>query len=176
VKGLVFVVALLAAADAAAYTVEGGDVLVRPVVGAGVNVLRLEAATRETPPGGMVAGLDFDWSFDGAWAFTARVAPTLSPGFVDGMLGAGVKYRVVQLDAPFIPYASLMAIGALGAPFGAGDVHVNGGGRAGFGADYFVMRDLAVGVEVGGEITGLFTPLLAPEATSEILLGVTWRL
>lgn len=174
-KSLV-VAALLASSSAAAYTVEGGDVLVRPVVGVGINILRLEAATRATPVGGMLVGVDLDWSFDGPWALTARVAPTLTPGFVDGMLGAGAKYRIVQLGAPFIPYASLMAVGAVGVPLSAGDVHVNAGGRVGFGADYFVMRDLAVGLEVGGEITGLFTPLLAPEATSEFLLGVTWRL
>lgn len=169
-------VAALWSTTAAAYTVEGGDMLLRPIVGAGVNVLRVEAATRETPPAGMVTGLDFDWSFDGPWNFTARVAPTLSPGYVDGMLGAGAKYRVVQLEAPFIPYASAMAIGALGGPLGTGDLHVNAGVRLGLGADYFVMRDLAVGLEVGGELTHLFTPIMFPEATSELLLGVTWRI
>ncbi len=173
---VVVVVVALAAAPAHAYTVQGGDMLLRPIVGAGVNVLRLEAATRETPPGGMVTGLEFDWSFDGPLCFTSRFAPTLTPGFVDLMLGAGAKYRVVQLDAPFIPYTSAMATFAFGAPLGAGDTHWNGGLRLALGADYFVMRDLAVGLEVGGEVSTLFAPVLVPEATSEVLLGVTWRL
>lgn len=165
----------LAALPAAAYTVEPGDLLVRPVAGASVNVLRFPAATRATPQGGMVIGVDVDWVFDGPWAFTAAFRPALSPNYVDGNIGVGAKYRAVQLNAPFLPYASLMATTALGGPLGAGAVHWNAGARLAGGVDYFVMRNLAVGLELGAEVSGLFVPVVQPEASTEILAGVSWR-
>ena len=162
--------------SAAAYTVEPGDVLVRPVVGASVNVMRLPAATRATPQGGMVLGIDVDWSWDGALSLTGAFRPVLSPNYLDGNLGVGAKYRLVQLNAPFLPYGSLMATTALGGPLGAGDIHVNAGLRLAGGVDYFVMRNLAVGLEMAAELSQLFTPIGRPEASTEILAGVTWRL
>lgn len=165
----------LAAAPAGAYTVEPGDLLIRPVAGASVNVLRFPAATRSTPQGGMVIGVDLDYVFDGPLAFTAALRPALSPNYVDGNLGLGAKYRAVQLGAPFLPYASLMLTTALGGPLGAGAVHWNLGGRFAGGVDYFVMRNLAVGLELGAEVSGLFVPVVQPEASTEILAGVSWR-
>lgn len=166
----------LGAAPARAYSVAPGDILVRPVVGASVNVLRFSAATRATPQGGMVLGVDVDYVFDGPLAFVGAFRPTLSPSFLDANLGLGAKYRVVQLGAPFIPYASAMATTALGGPLGHGDVHFNVGLRGAGGIDYFVMRNLAVGLEMSAEVSHLFNPGPALEASTEILAGVTWRL
>ncbi len=163
------------AAPASAYTVAAGDLLVKPVAGAAVNVVRFPAATRATPQGGMVLGVDVDYSFDGPLNFTAAFRPVISPNYVSGDLGAGVKYRVVQLGAPFIPYASLLVTTALGGPLGAGDVHYNLGGRLAGGVDYFVMRNFAVGLEMNASVTALFVPVVQPEATTEILAGVSWR-
>jgi hypothetical protein len=158
-----------------AYTIKAGDMTIRPVVGASVNVLRLEVATRETSPGGLVMGFDFDYSFDGPWNVTATFRPSLWPGYVDAQAGAGVKYRVVQLEAPFIPYASAMVMGAVGGPLRYGAPHVNLGVRTAAGVDYFVMRNLAVGLEAAVEGSGLFWPLIWPEASAEVVAGVTWR-
>jgi hypothetical protein len=166
---------LFGAGPAAAYTVEPGDLLIRPVAGATVNVLRFPAATRATPQGGMVLGVDVDYVFDGPLAFTAAFRPALSPNYIDGNLGVGVKYRAVQLGAPFIPYASGMLTTAVGGPLGAGALHVNAGARVAGGVDYFVMRNLAVGLELAVEGSGLFVPVVQPEASAEILAGVSWR-
>ncbi len=165
----------LAASDAGAYTVTAGDVLIRGVTGASVNVARLEVATKATPPAGLLLGADIDWSFDGPWAATASVRPVFAPGFVDVGIGVGARYRFLQLEAPFIPWASATLTTAVGGPLGYGDVHFNLGARVGGGIDYFVMRDLAVGVEIGTEVSALLTPLPAPEWTTEALVGVTWR-
>lgn len=174
---LVVVAALTAVATpAAAYTVKPGDLLIRPVAGAAVNAMRFAAATRATPQGGMVLGVDLDWSFDGALAFTGVLRPVVSPGFLDVNLGLGAKYRLVQLGAPFIPYGSAMVTSALGGPFGHGDLHWNEGLKVAGGVDYFVMRDLAVGLEVAVEGSGLFHPVFTPEVSTEILAGVTFRL
>jgi len=161
--------------EASAYTVGTGDMLIRPVAGASVNVLRFSAASRATPQGGMVLGVDFDYVFDDALAFTGAFRPVFSPNYVDGNVGAGIKYRVVQLGAPFIPYGSAMLTTALGGPFGAGDLHWNAGVRVAGGVDYWVMRNLAVGLEMAAEVSALFVPVATAEASTEILAGVTWR-
>jgi hypothetical protein len=164
------------AGPAQAYTVKGGDVLVKGITGASVNVARLDVATKATPPAGLALGADIDWSFDGAWSLAVSLRPVLSPGFVDGSVGVGARYRMLQLDAPFIPFAVAQVTTAVGGPLGYGDVHVNVGARLGAGVDYWVMRDLAVGVEIGTEGSALLTPLLAPEWSTDALIGITWRL
>lgn len=176
IAAVALLLAVLVAHPAEAYTVRPGDLLLRPVAGASVNVVRFPAATRATPQGGMLLGVDLDWSFDGALAFTGALRPVLSPGYVDVNLGLGAKYRLVQLGAPFIPYGSAMLTSALGGPIGHGDLHWNEGLRVAGGVDYFVMRDLAVGVEMAAEGSGLLTPALTPEVSAELLLGVSFRL
>ena len=172
----VVVVVAFCAGSADAYTVAPGDMLVRAVTGASVNVARLDVATKATPPAGLVLGVDLDWSIDGPLAFAASLHPVLSPGFVDANLGLGVKYRALQLEAPFIPFLIAQVTTAVGGPLGYGDLHFNIGGRVGAGVEYFVMRDLAVGVEIGTELSALLTPLNAAEWSAEALVGVTWRL
>ena len=152
-----------------------GDFFVRPVIGARVNVLRLDVATRETPPAGMILGVDLDYAVLPEWAVAATLRPTLSPSFLDTQLGLGAKYRLLATQAPLIPYASLLATFAVGVPLVRGDPHVNLGARLAIGADYFVLRDVAVGVEVASGASWLATPLGAFEASAEALLGLTWR-
>lgn len=166
---------LASAGEARAYTVQGGDLLIRPVVGASVNVLRLDVATRATPPAGLLVGIDADYAITGEWNVAATLRPVLAPGFVDTQLGVGAKYRLLATEAPLIPYASLLGTFALGAPLKYGDAHLNVGARLALGADYFVMRDLAVGAEVSFEPSFLAVPLAALEVTAEALVGLTYR-
>ncbi len=177
-RSIVVTLALIfaCAQSASAYTVRPGDMLIRGVTGASVNVARLNVATKATPPAGLVLGADFDYSIDGDWSFAASLRPVFSPGFVDANLGLGAKYRALFLEAPFIPFATAQLTTAIGGPLGYGDVHSNFGARVGGGVDYFVMRDLAVGLEIGTEVSLLATPLLAAEWTTDVILGVTWRL
>jgi hypothetical protein len=164
------------ASSAGAYTVRGGDVVVKAVTGASVNVARLDVATKATPPAGLLLGADVDWSFDGAWSAVASLRPVFSPGFLDGNVGVGARYRVLSLDAPFIPFAVAQVTTALGGPVGFGDLHVNVGARLGGGVDYWVMRDLAVGVEISTECSALLVPLPHAEWTTDAAVGLTWRL
>lgn len=172
---LCVVVVAFGSAAAHAYTVGPGEILVRPVAGASVNVLRYAAATRATPQGGMILGVDADVVVDGPLAMTVAFRPVLSSDYVDLNLGVGAKYRLVQLGAPFIPYGAVMATAAVGGPLGAGALHINAGARVGGGMDYFVTRNLAVGLELGLEISALLLPTLRPEATADVLAGVSWR-
>lgn len=177
-KGLAISAHLMLMAHASAsqaYSVDAGDIILKPTVGAAVNVLRLDVATRESPLGAMVMGLDADYSLTGDWNVTGMLRPGFSPSFVDTTLGLGVKYRLVQLEAPYIPYASAMLIGSVGGPLRFGAPHVNAGMRMAVGMDYFVMRNLAVGLEAAGDTSILAWPLLWVEASTEVLLGVSWR-
>lgn len=158
-----------------AYSVRSGDLLIRPVVGPSVNFLRLSVATKKTPPAGLLFGVDLDYHVLREVAVTGSLRPTFSPGFFDGNLSLGAKYRLVQLEAPFIPYASAALAFAFGFPLGYGDAHGNLGLRLAGGVDYFVMRDLAIGVEVGIEPSYLFAPLPFPEISVDALFGVTFR-
>ena len=157
------------------YSVDGGDIVLKPVVGAHVNVLRLDVATRESPQGAMVMGVDADYSFTGDWNVTGTIRPGFSPDFVDGTIGVGVKYRLVQLEAPYIPYASAMLIGAAGGPLRFGAPHLNAGLRTAVGMDYFVMRNLAIGIEAAADSSVLAWPLWWIEASTEVLMGISWR-
>ncbi len=168
---------LLGAAPAAhAYSVDGGNVIVRPVLGVSINALRLEAATRKSAPGGLLTGLDLDFSINGPLNLSAFVRPVVFVGFVDVQVGLGGKYRVTGLGTPFVPYASAMVTAA-----GATQLrwvtmpHANVGARAALGVDYFVMKDLAVGAEAATEASALLYPMLYPEVTVEALVGVSYR-
>lgn len=162
-------------ADAGAYTVAAGDFSLRPVSGASLNFLRLDVATRETPPLGLMVGLDLDYAILPELAVAATFRPVFGDAFVDAQAGFGAKYRLVQTEAPLIPYASLLAVAALGAPLRYGEAHWNVGGRVALGADYFIVRDVTLGIELGTEASWLVRPIGALELTAELLLGVGWR-
>lgn len=174
-SALVLALGLFAAGSAGAYTVRSGDFLLRPVVGASVNVFRLDVATRATPPAGLLVGLEADYAITGEWNVSASLREVLAPGFLDTQLGVGAKYRLLATEAPLIPYASLLATFAFGAPLQYGDAHLNVGARLALGADYFVLRDLAIGAEVSLEPSFLAAPLPALEVTAEALAGLSYR-
>lgn len=167
---------VLAAQPAAAYSVDTGDWVLRPVAGASVNVLRLDVATRETPTAGMITGVDLDYGLQGPWSLSAGLRPVLASGFLDFGTRLGAKYRWIQLDAPLLPYLGADATLATGFPLGYGDVHFNTGVRLAVGADYFVTRHLAVSFELGTELSWLWAPIGTAELSQEALLGLSWRL
>jgi hypothetical protein len=170
---LVATVAL--AGQAQAYSINPGDLLIKGVVGPSINVLRLDVATKAAPPAGLMVGVDIDYALDGNWSLAGSLRPTLSPGFIDGSVGFGARYRLLQLDAPFIPWALGQLTAGIGGPVGYGDLHTAAGLRLGCGVDYFVLRDLALGVEVSTEPQVLFLPLTQLQWSAEALLAVTWR-
>lgn len=175
VLGLAAAVIALGACDAGAYTVRPTDVLVRLSSGASVNAVRYDAATRATPGAGLALTADVDFALDGPLALTGRVAPVFAPDFVDIGLGLGVRYRGTALNAPFIPWGGATVTAAFGVPTARGATHVNLGLRPAAGVDYFIMRDLYVGLEMAIEGSVLTTPDLAFETTAEALLGVGYR-
>jgi len=161
--------------DASAYSYDGGDFTLKVNAGAGVNFVHLDVATKRTPPAGMQLSLDADYAIQAPLHVVASLRPSYSGNFIDTGIGAGIAYRVVQLKAPFVPYVSGMVTTAVGVPFTHGDWHLNIGARVAAGVEYFVMRHLLVSLEVANEGSLLAFPLLYPEVTAEVLLGVGWR-
>lgn len=163
--------------DALAYEFEPGDWFLRPIVGARINVIRFDTATRETPGAGMVIGAQGDYMVDISWGVSGELRSVFSPGFVSLGLSGGIKYRFLQTEAPFIPYVATYLTTGFLFPTQTGSFHFNLGLRPCGGLDYFIMRDLAVGLEVGFEPSVMF---MSSETKFELgidtLLGVTWRL
>lgn len=172
-------VALIGIFSFASYGYEfyAGDVVFKPVAGATINVLRYDKVTRETPKGGMTLGLDVDYLFSDAWAVTAGIRPVFSSGFIELGILAGAKYRLTQTDAPFIPYASLSFVTATLFPVPKGAKHVNIGLRPAVGIDYFVLRNLTVGLELAVEPSVMLTSGATDiEMSIDALFGVAWRM
>lgn len=165
----------LFASESSAYTFNGGDFSLKANAGAGVNLLRSDVATKRTPEAGMLFTLDADYALTGEFHLVGSLRPQASSNFLDSGIGLGVAYRAVRLNAPFVPYVSAMMTSALGLPFSHGDVHFNLGTRFAAGVDYFIMRQFYVGIEIAGEGSLMAFPLLMPEMTTEMLLGVGWR-
>jgi hypothetical protein len=172
-------VLLLAASSARAYELRPGDVTARAVVGPGINVSRVDIATKATPPFVINIGVDVDYLILPTWSVTASLRPGFTAGFTSGYLdanvGIGASYRANQLNAPLVPYAMAQAVFAAGFPTAYGDVHTNAGLRVGGGLDYFVLRNFLVGVQIASDVTHMFTPLHTFEWTVDASLTTSWR-
>ena len=158
-----------------AYTVQTGDQMVRTTMGLSSNFMRYEVVTKETPANAFLTGLGYEYALDGPWNVVGQIAPGFADGFIDLRLGGGAKYRLIQLEMPLIPYAEAQLISAFGIPTRYQELHFNLGMRAGLGFDYFIMRQLSVGLGLAWEFSGLFSPELAPEMSAEGLLSVGWK-
>lgn len=164
------------ATSAHAYSVDAGDLILRPVFGPSINVARIGVATKESPPAGMLVGADVDFALDSHWSVTGLVHPVFSPDFLDLGFGGGGKFRLAGFVPPIIPYVSATTTLAIGIPFRPAEPHVNVGVRAAVGAEYFLLRRLAIGLEAALEGSVAFAPVVQPEMSSEVLIGLTWRL
>jgi hypothetical protein len=161
-----------------AYEINPGDWLLKGVVGPSINLIHEDTATRATPGAGATLGLELDYMFDNSWSVSGAIRPMLAPGFIDLGFGIGAKYRWTQLDMPFIAFASVSITPAILIPVNnPGTAHFNLGLRPTAGCDYFVMRDLSVGVELAVEPSILFGSSYHRriELTVEMLVGATWR-
>jgi hypothetical protein len=170
-----FVVALAGAGPTAAYTIQTGDQMLKTSLGVSNNFMRYEVVTKDTPANLFVTGINYEYALDGPWNAVGHFMPGFADGFIDFRLGAGAKYRLIQLDMPLIPYAEAQLTSALGVPTRYQEQHFNLGMRTALGVDYFVMRQFAVGIELGWELSGLFSPEIAPEMSAEGLFCLGWK-
>ena len=166
---------LLLALPAGAYTLKTGDQMLRAFMGGSTNFMRYEVVTKDTPSGAFLTGLNYEYALDGPLNVVGSFAPGFADGFIDARVGGGGKYRFTELEMPLVPYGEAQVIMALGIPTRYQQEHINLGLRTALGVDYFVMRQLAVGLELGWEVTGLLTPELAAEMSAEGLFFLGWK-
>jgi len=178
-KSVIFTVAaLLFSSVSYAYELNPEDWLLHIGVGPSVNLVREEATSKKSPGAGLLFSADLEYMLDDSWSALAGVRPMLTPGFVDMGFSVGAKYRWTKEVLPFIPFASVSVTPAILLPLSSpGTTHFNVGLRPTVGCDYFVMRNLAVGVELALEpslilISGADSWF---EFTVDFLFGATWK-
>ena len=166
------------AANALAYEFSTGKVFIRGVVGPTVNVVRFDDdANKATPGAGLVIGVETEYVINNPWSVIGGVRPSFTPGYVDLGFGIGAKYRWSDLEVPLIVSASGELTPAVLIPTSTGSSHFNLGVRMSAGVDYFLMSDLAVGLQVAVEPSLLWNaPIRSLEASIEFLAGMMYRI
>lgn len=159
---------------ASAYEYHAQDVLLRFVTGPNVNFVREEATT---PGTGFLIGIEGEYMLDSTWGAFGAFKPVFYPDYMELSLDVGVHYRFVDAQTPFAFNMGVSLVPSVLFSSVTGVTHWNLGLRPELGFDYYVMRELAIGFEVG------LTPSLLLnsdvrrfEAAVDVLLGVLWRI
>ncbi|MEM7402693.1 MAG: hypothetical protein AAF310_01560 [Myxococcota bacterium] len=170
-------ICLLFAQPLRAYDVAAGDWFLRPVAGWGINAIRVQDVGSESPSSSMILGLDAEYAPHRSWGVIAGLRPAFAAGAMEIATLGGGKYRF-QLQVPFVPYVSTAAVLSFLIPFESGrSAHTNLGVQPAVGFDYFVLHDLAVGLDVAVRPSVAFAGGKSHfEMAVQLLLGITWRL
>jgi hypothetical protein len=164
----------LLALPVSAYEYKPGEWLLRGVLGKAVYF----AQDLMTNVGdNILTGVEFEYMLSPKFSITGAARPLFAVGSVSLGFGAGAKYRFVNKEVPLIPFVSLALTPSVYIPTNSGRPHFNCGFRPTAGFEYFVARDLSLGIEaalnpnfvMGGGASGM-------EASFEVLAGATWRL
>ncbi|MES2503522.1 MAG: hypothetical protein V4534_01460 [Myxococcota bacterium] len=172
-----FLILGLLATQLSAYEYQPGEWLMRGVLGNSIYFIQ-DSSTGIGD--NIVAGIEVETMLDRNWSVGGAFKPTFANNRLALGLGASAKYRFVNKDNPLIPFVSLGLAPSLMIPtIGDGArVHFNLGIRPTAGFEYFVTRDLALGLETAMTPSFLFgkgtTNVM--EASIEVLVGATWRL
>jgi len=166
---------ILAAMPASAYEVSEGDIVLRALVGARVQALRLETVTKETPKGAMLLGGEFDLVLSGPFAFSSSITLGVSSDFLSTEVGAGLRYRLLAFDAPLVPFVGGRGVLNIGVPLDPGVSHYGIGLRPDLGVEYFFTRTLALSLATSVTVSYLIVPDGVIEVHPETSLGLSWR-
>jgi len=131
-----------------AYDFRPGNIFLRPFAGAEINVLRYQGPGTATPGAGLLLGFGMDYVVDFDWGASGDIHANISPDYFDLSLSFGGKYWFTQTRLPFVPYAAVYLPVSVLIPTYAKS-HWNIGLRPALGIQYFVMRNFAIGLEVG---------------------------
>ena len=175
---LIVIFCLLGASSVGAYDFTAGDFLLRGFGGGSINVIHEDGKSERTPGAGGIFSLDLEYMLTEAWSVSGSIRPMFAPLFVDLGFAAGVKYRFTNNSVPFIPYIGAALNPAALIPINVGRGHFNLGLRALGGCDYFLMRDLAFGIELALEPSYVISGAKYRkfELTVDVLVGLTWRI
>ncbi len=162
-----------------AYQLQATEWLVKPTMGGRINVVTAERNTPQASPGGgFLIGADLEYMVDKSTSAILEFHPFFASGFIEVGFGVGAKYRFDGNDIPLIPYgAATVTFGWLLPTMAGPSTHFNMGLRPAIGLDYFVTRDMAIGLEFGCQPTlVLISGTASFDLSLDVLLGMTWRL
>lgn len=167
----------LLALPLSAYEYKPGEWLLRGVLGRAVYFA--QDLTTPVILDNILAGLEVEYMLGSKLSVTGALRPLFANNSVSLGFGAGAKYRFVNKEVPLIPFVSLALTPSVYIPtISYAKSHFNLGLRPTAGFEYFVARDLCLGIEaamnpsfvMGGGTTNTM------EASFEVLAGATWRL
>ncbi|MEI6805213.1 MAG: hypothetical protein WCK49_01735 [Myxococcaceae bacterium] len=159
----------LLALPLSAYEYKSGEWLLRAVLGKAVYFVQ---ADKTVIGDNILTGVELEYMLDPKFSLTGAVRPLFAVGSVNLGFGAGAKYRFVNKEVPLIPFVSLALTPSVYIPtVGEGSSYFNLGIRPTAGFEYFVARDLSLGIEVA-----LNPNFIKRDTSFEVLAGATWRL
>ncbi len=174
-KKIVALLSLLSL-SASAYEYKAGQWLLKGLMGKSVYFAQ-DPMTNVSDA--ILTGFEFDYVLRPQWSVGAGIRPLFGTNVVVLGFTAHGKYRFVNKDMPLVPYLSFAIAPSFMIPTRSNfNSHFNLGFRPAVGFEYFVARDLALGLEAGMTPSFLFGKGTSNtmEATFEVLAGVTWRL
>ncbi len=166
----------LLALPVSAYQYKPGEWLLRGILGKSVVFVQDPMTQIDT---NILTGLEVEYMVGPKLSVTGAVRPLFAVRSVSLGFGAGAKYRFVNKEVPLISFVSLQLTPSAYIPTTTGvKSHFNLGLRPTAGFEYFVARDLVLGIEaalnpsfvMGGGTTNNM------EASFEVLASATWRL
>lgn len=166
----------LLALPLSAYEYKPGEWLLRGVLGKAVYFAQDPATKIDN---NILAGVEVEYMLGSKLSLTGALRPLFANNSVSLGFGAGAKYRFVNREVPLIPFVSLQLTPSVYIPtVSYAKSHFNLGLRPTAGFEYFVARDLCLGIEaamnpsfvMGGGTSNTM------EASFEVLAGATWRL
>ncbi|MBL4819170.1 MAG: outer membrane beta-barrel protein [Deltaproteobacteria bacterium] len=175
-RKLALILSLLGA-QASAYHFKAGEVWMRGLLGQVVYFAQDSSTQINT--GAIEMSLEADYMFDSNWSVGGTFRPLFAPQRVVLGFGAHAKYRMVKKELPVVPYASFGVIPSfMIATNPGGKGHFNLGLRPAAGLEYFITRNLALGLEAGITPSFIFGSGTrnTMEATFDILFGATWKI
>lgn len=146
----------------------------RAIVGNSVYFVK---DSRTLMTNGILSGVEVEYMLDSNFSVTSAFRPLFATNSLEIGFGFGAKYRFVGKKSRLVPFVGFGLTPSVFMPTTASSKpHFNLGLRPTAGFEYFVARNLALGIEaalnpsfvMGGGTKNTM------EATVEVLLGVTF--
>lgn len=174
----IIVLLCLLALPGFAYEYKANEWLIRGVLGGAVYFVQ-DNSTR-LGAGSILTGVEAEYLLSPRFSVTGAFRPLFATNSMSLGFGAGVKYRFADKDVPIVPFVSVALTPSVFIPTSTSGPksHFNLGLRPTAGFEYFVARDLALGIEAAlnpSFVMGSGTSRTM-EASFEVLAGATWRL
>lgn len=146
-KIIFFFFFILKVNTAFSYKIESKDFLVGGGLGANVNVVRYDKASKETPKAQMPLLINFDYAIDPLLGIYGSLIPKFGADSIALSLESGAKYWW-SFDAPYMPYLALGLTLSSVFPTNSYVNHYNIGLGSNLGLDFFILGNFLLGLGI----------------------------